>query len=190
MIPRDEYTDQQLKNGEQIESDSLQVSSNPTTTPVDSVPMDVAEPQQTTNLKISDNVESTKDLMCTPFTCVQTVDVNSSLTKSSSVQTSMSHLNSSLNSEASGFCSKLHAGSGDPSNLCSQAETIVTYKSSSPISSHCVYDHNTETVKHQDLKSNLETDFNTPDILGLAHGLITGNHMQHLPLKLTNTLQE
>uniref|UniRef100_H2YRJ4 Uncharacterized protein n=1 Tax=Ciona savignyi TaxID=51511 RepID=H2YRJ4_CIOSA len=34
MIPRDEYTDQQLKNGEQIESDSLQVSSNPTTTPV------------------------------------------------------------------------------------------------------------------------------------------------------------
>ncbi|XP_076825591.1 uncharacterized protein LOC143471117 isoform X2 [Clavelina lepadiformis] len=74
-------------------------------------------------------------------------------------------------------------------------QTTLVCDHNTSILSHCVHNCNhsgeSKTLNGSSSpKNHSETPLKVQDFLGLAHGLVTGNHMQNLPPKLTNTLHE
>ncbi|XP_078487124.1 uncharacterized protein LOC100183407 [Ciona intestinalis] len=181
----------------------------------DSVPMDISDtnvpqtvpPLDIETLKTASSPAEPMDTstVTTAASTTETLDVKTSISSDSDVTlvalnsqteasvvadvTNINNQPSSTVSMVPSLC--LAAGSSETTHMVSQAETVLTYKARSPISSHCVYDSKLENVEQpNEAKPDLVADLKVPDLLGLARDLITGNHMQHLPLKLTNTLQE
>jgi len=75
----------------------------------------------------------------------------------------------------------------------SASATIRSTTTTNLESTHCVQradftEKNGKTASNDD--SDVSSNLNFENMMGLAHGLITGKHMQTLPLKLTNTIQE